>query len=80
MSHSSFLNASPTRRREANCRRAHDVNRVRRGEGEAGARGVQPVSEILPVRGVDFVGTIPAAVHYVAVFAAVVSAWREPRL
>ena len=35
---------------------------------------VQPVSEILPVRGVDFVGTIPAEVQYVAVFAAAVVA------
>ena len=35
---------------------------------------VQPVSEILPVRGVDLVGTIPAEVQYVAVFAAAVVA------
>jgi molybdate transport system substrate-binding protein len=35
---------------------------------------VQPVSEILPVHGVDFVGTIPAEVQYVAVFAAAVVA------
>jgi molybdate transport system substrate-binding protein len=35
---------------------------------------VQPVSEILPVRGVDFVGTIPADVQYVAVFSAAVVA------
>jgi len=33
---------------------------------------VQPVSEILPVRGVDLVGTIPAEIQYVAVFAAAV--------
>jgi molybdate transport system substrate-binding protein len=40
---------------------------------------VQPVSELLPVRGVDFVGTIPAEVQYVAVFAAaVVAGSKEP--
>jgi molybdate transport system substrate-binding protein len=33
---------------------------------------VQPISEILPVRGVDVVGTIPADVQYVAVFSAAV--------
>jgi len=35
---------------------------------------VQPVSEILPVRGVELVGTIPAEVQYVAVFSAAVVA------
>jgi ABC-type molybdate transport system substrate-binding protein len=40
---------------------------------------VQPVSELLSVRGVDFVGTIPAEVQYVAVFAAaVVAGSKEP--
>jgi molybdate transport system substrate-binding protein len=40
---------------------------------------VQPVSELLPVRGVDLVGTIPAEVQYVAVFAAaVVAGSKEP--
>ena len=29
-----------------------------------------PVSEILPVRGVDFVGTIPADLQFVQIFAA----------
>jgi molybdate transport system substrate-binding protein len=33
---------------------------------------VLPVSEILPVRGVDFVGTIPADLQFVQVFAAAV--------
>ena len=33
---------------------------------------VLPVSEILPVRGVDFVGTIPANLQFVQVFAAAV--------
>jgi len=33
---------------------------------------VLPVSEILPVRGVDFVGTIPATLQFVQVFAAAV--------
>ena len=35
---------------------------------------VQPISEILPVQGVDLVGTIPAEVQYVAIFAAAVVA------
>jgi len=35
---------------------------------------VQPVSEILPVKGVDLIGTIPADVQYVAVFSAAVVA------
>lgn len=33
---------------------------------------VLPVSEIVPVRGVDFVGTIPAGLQFVQVFAAAV--------
>jgi len=33
---------------------------------------VLPVSEILPVHGVDFVGTIPADLQFVQVFAAAV--------
>jgi molybdate transport system substrate-binding protein len=33
---------------------------------------VLPVSEILPVRGVDFVGTVPADLQFVQVFAAAV--------
>ena len=47
------------------------VAAVARGDAEI---AVQPVSEILPVRGVDFVGTIPADVQYIAVFAAAVVA------
>ena len=49
---------------------------VAKGDAEI---AVQPVSEILPVRGVDLVGTIPAEVQYVAVFAAaVVTGSKEP--
>jgi len=44
---------------------------VASGEAEI---AVQPVSELLPVPGVDFVGTVPAEVQYVAVFAAAVVA------
>ncbi len=33
---------------------------------------VLPVSEILPARGADFVGTIPASLQFVQVFAAAV--------
>lgn len=33
---------------------------------------ILPVSEILPVRGVDFVGAIPADLQFVQVFAAAV--------
>jgi molybdate transport system substrate-binding protein len=33
---------------------------------------VLPVSEILPVPGVDFVGTIPADLQFVSIFAAAV--------
>jgi molybdate transport system substrate-binding protein len=52
------------------------VATVASGEAEI---AVQPVSEILPVRGIDFVGTIPAEVQYVAVFAAaVVAGSKEP--
>ena len=47
------------------------VAAVARGDAEI---AVQPISEILPVRGVDLVGTIPAEVQYVAVFAAAVVA------
>ena len=42
---------------------------VGRGEAEI---GLQQVSELLPVPGVDFVGTIPAEVQYVTVYAAAV--------
>jgi molybdate transport system substrate-binding protein len=49
---------------------------VAKGDAEI---AVQPVSEILPVQGVDLVGTIPAEVQYVAVFAAaVVTGSKEP--
>ena len=40
---------------------------------------VQPVSELLHVPGVDFVGTIPAEIQHVSVFAAaVVAGSKEP--
>lgn len=46
------------------------------GAAEVASGGVAmvvlPVSEILPVRGVDFVGTIPADLQFVQVFAAAV--------
>jgi molybdate transport system substrate-binding protein len=44
------------------------------GEVASGAAEmvVLPVSEILPVRGVDFAGTIPADLQFVQVFAAAV--------
>jgi molybdate transport system substrate-binding protein len=42
---------------------------VGRGEAEL---GLQQVSELLPVKGVDFIGTIPAEVQYVTVYAAAV--------
>src|SRR5438128_8501561 len=45
------------------------VGAVAKGDAEI---AVQPVSEILPVHGVEFVGTIPAEVQYVAVFSAAV--------
>jgi molybdate transport system substrate-binding protein len=44
---------------------------VGRGEAEL---GLQQVSEILPVQGADFVGTIPAQVQYVTVYAAAIIA------
>lgn len=49
---------------------------VARGEAEI---GFQQVSELLPVPGIDFVGTLPADVQYVTVFSAgVVAGTREP--
>ncbi len=45
------------------------VAAVASGEAEL---AIQPVSELLHVPGVDFVGTIPAEVQYVSVFAAAV--------
>lgn len=42
---------------------------VGRGEAEI---GLQQVSELLPLSGVEFVGTIPAEVQYVTVYAAAV--------
>ena len=45
------------------------VAAVVRGDAEM---AVQPVSELLPVAGVDFVGTIPAEVQKVNVYAAAV--------
>jgi molybdate transport system substrate-binding protein len=49
---------------------------VAKGEAEI---GFQQVSELLPVPGVDFVGTIPAEVQYVTVYAAaVVASSKEP--
>jgi molybdate transport system substrate-binding protein len=47
------------------------VGAVARGEAEV---AVQPVSELLPVKGVEFVGKIPAEGQYAAVFAAAVVA------
>jgi molybdate transport system substrate-binding protein len=44
---------------------------VGRGEAEI---GLQQVSEVLPLPGVDYVGTIPAEVQYVTVYAAAVVA------
>jgi molybdate transport system substrate-binding protein len=40
---------------------------VGRGEAEI---GLQQVSEVLPIKGADFVGTIPAEVQYVTTYAA----------
>jgi molybdate transport system substrate-binding protein len=41
---------------------------------------VQPVSELLHVSGVDFVGTIPTEIQYVSIFAAaVVAGSKEPK-
>jgi molybdate transport system substrate-binding protein len=52
------------------------VTAVARGDVEI---AVQPVSELLAERGVDFVGTVPAEVQYIAVFsAAVVAGSKEP--
>jgi molybdate transport system substrate-binding protein len=53
------------------------------GAAEVASGGVEmvvlPVSEILPVRGVDFVGTIPADLQFVQVFvAAVVEGTKNP--
>jgi molybdate transport system substrate-binding protein len=53
------------------------------GAAEVASGGVEmvvpPVSEILPVRGVDFVGTIPADLQFVQVFtAAVVKGSKNP--
>jgi molybdate transport system substrate-binding protein len=46
------------------------------GAAEVGSGGVEmvvlPVSEILPIQGVDFVGTIPDSLQFVQVFAAAV--------
>jgi molybdate transport system substrate-binding protein len=47
------------------------VAAVASGEAEL---AIQPVSELLHVQGVDFVGTIPPEVQYVSVFAAAVVA------
>jgi molybdate transport system substrate-binding protein len=47
------------------------VTSVARGEAEI---AVQPVSEILPVQGVELVGTIPPEIQYIAVFGAAVVA------
>ncbi len=47
------------------------VASVVKGEAEM---AIQPVSELLPVTGVDFVGTIPAAIQKVNVYAAAVVA------
>jgi molybdate transport system substrate-binding protein len=44
---------------------------VGRGEAEI---GLQQVSELLPLTGVDFVGTIPSEIQYVTVYAAAVVA------
>ena len=47
------------------------VAAVARGEAEL---AIQPVSELLPVPGVDFVGTVPAEIQKVNVYAAAVVA------
>jgi molybdate transport system substrate-binding protein len=47
------------------------VASVVKGEAEM---AIQPVSELLPVPGVDFVGTIPAEIQKVNVYAAAVVA------
>lgn len=52
------------------------VPAVARGDAEI---AVQPMSELLHVPGVDFVGTMPAEIQYVSVFAAaVVAGSKEP--
>ena len=52
------------------------VAAVARGDAEI---AVQPMSELLHVPGVDFVGTMPAEIQYVSVFAAaVVAGSKEP--
>jgi len=52
------------------------VAAVAKGDAEI---AVQPVSELLHVQGVDFVGTLPADVQYISVFAAaVVTGSKEP--
>jgi molybdate transport system substrate-binding protein len=52
------------------------VAAVAKGDAEI---AVQPVSELLHVPGVDFVGTLPADVQYISVFAAaVVTGSKEP--
>ena len=57
-------------------RGAASVAMVAEGEAEL---AIQPVSEILHARGVDFVGTIPSEIQYVSVFAAaVVAGSKEP--
>jgi len=55
---------------------ATGVAAVARGDAEI---AVQPVSELLHVAGVDFVGTIPAEIQFVSVFsAAMVTGSKEP--
>ena len=52
------------------------VAAVARGESEL---AIQPVSELLNVKGVDFAGTIPAEIQYISVFsAATVAGSRHP--
>ena len=51
---------------------------VGRGEAEV---GLQQVSEVLPIAGTQFVGTIPAEVQYVTTYAAaVVSGSTQPEM
>ena len=59
----------PTRGRES-------VAMVARGDAEL---AIQPVSEILHIPGVEFVGTIPTDLQHVAVYAAaIVAGSKEP--
>jgi molybdate transport system substrate-binding protein len=52
------------------------VAAVAKGDAEI---AVQPLSELLHAPGVDFVGTIPAEIQYLSVFAAaVVTGSKEP--